>query len=244
VRHRLADIATVSRGTTLTRAETRPGTVPVVAGGLEPSCYHDSFNRDAPCITVSASGANAGYVALWEVPIFASDCSTIQVIDKDTVVLRFIYYQLKYLEGSAIHKMRQGAAQPHVYARSLAELMVIVPPLAEQKRVVAILDAAFEGIAKATENARQNLTKTQDLSQNILSRIIIEEQSLLPGRRLMDVCRQFGRGKSRHRPRNDPQLYGGKYPFIQTGDLSGNTTTVESFSQSVFEKLSPVIRCA
>jgi len=44
------------------------------------------------------------------------------------------------------------------------------------------------------------------------------------------------RGKSKHRPRNDPDLYGGEYPFIQTGDVKHSPFYVTSHSQSYNEK--------
>ena len=41
----------------------------------------------------------------------------------------------------------------------------------------------------------------------------------------------FGRGKSKHRPRNDPLLYnGGKYPFIQTGDVARSGGSIKTYS--------------
>jgi type I restriction enzyme S subunit len=43
---------------------------------------------------------------------------------------------------------------------------------------------------------------------------------------------KFGRGKSKHRPRNDPQLYGGGYPFIQTGDIGRAVGRITSHSQT------------
>lgn len=45
-----------------------------------------------------------------------------------------------------------------------------------------------------------------------------------------------GRGKSKHRPRNDPQLFGGQYPFIQTGDVKHAPLYVNSHSQTYNEK--------
>ena len=39
-----------------------------------------------------------------------------------------------------------------------------------------------------------------------------------------------GRGKSRHRPRNDESLYGGDYPMIQTGDVKAANFRLNSFS--------------
>ena len=77
----LGDICNIEKGATITRNDVLPGEVPVVAGGQEPSCYHNVANREAGAITVSASGAYAGYINFWNCPIFASDCNTI--ISKD-----------------------------------------------------------------------------------------------------------------------------------------------------------------
>jgi type I restriction enzyme S subunit len=46
---------------------------------------------------------------------------------------------------------------------------------------------------------------------------------------------KVGRGKSRHRPRNAPHLYGGDYPFIQTGDVQAAPFYINSFSQTYSE---------
>jgi len=46
---------------------------------------------------------------------------------------------------------------------------------------------------------------------------------------------ELNRGKSKHRPRNDPKLFGGKYPFIQTGDVRNSNGIIKSYSQSYNE---------
>jgi len=46
---------------------------------------------------------------------------------------------------------------------------------------------------------------------------------------------EFGRGKSKHRPRNDPALYGGAYPFIQTGEVARSRGAIVSHTQSYNE---------
>lgn len=43
---------------------------------------------------------------------------------------------------------------------------------------------------------------------------------------------ELGRGKSRHRPRNDPKLHGGDYPFIQTGDVARSGGRITSHTQT------------
>jgi type I restriction enzyme S subunit len=46
----------------------------------------------------------------------------------------------------------------------------------------------------------------------------------------------IGRGKSRHRPRNAEHLYGGEYPFIQTGDIKAANFRILEYSQTYNEK--------
>jgi type I restriction enzyme S subunit len=45
-----------------------------------------------------------------------------------------------------------------------------------------------------------------------------------------------GRGRSRHRPRNDPKLYGGDYPFVQTGDVKAAEFWITEYSQTYNEE--------
>jgi len=49
------------------------------------------------------------------------------------------------------------------------------------------------------------------------------------------VATIFGRGKSKHRPRNETKLYGGEYPFIQTGDIRNADHFITEYSQTYSE---------
>ena len=44
------------------------------------------------------------------------------------------------------------------------------------------------------------------------------------------------RGKSKHRPRNEPSLYGGQYPFVQTGDVKAADLYLSDYTQTYNEK--------
>ena len=67
---KLQDVCEIKKGQSITKQEAFEGNIPVVAGGQKPSCYHNVSNRDAGVITVSASGAYAGYINYWNQPIF------------------------------------------------------------------------------------------------------------------------------------------------------------------------------
>ena len=120
----LAKIAEFKRGKTITKAQIKPGTVPVVAGGLEPAYYHNTANTKAPVITVSASGANAGFTRMYYTDVFASDCS---FVDRNTCsVLPFVYCFL-INHKSELDSLQKGSAQPHVYAKDINALHLCIP---------------------------------------------------------------------------------------------------------------------
>lgn len=132
----LGEIGKIEKGQNLTSAQAIAGTVPVVAGGIAPSIMHNKANRPAGVITISASGANAGYVNFWDIPIFATDCNTIVSIDENVILTRYIYIYLKSLQQQ-IFGLQAGQAQPHVYQRDLQSIKIPLPPLDVQQETVA-----------------------------------------------------------------------------------------------------------
>lgn len=80
---KLNEVSIMQRGTTLTKAKAITGDIPVISGGKEPAFYCNYPNRDGDVVTVAGSGASAGYVQYWKIPIFANDCFTI----KETIIL-------------------------------------------------------------------------------------------------------------------------------------------------------------
>ena len=145
----LGEICDVLRGTTITQVQTTPGSIPVIAGGVGPSYFCATANRNSGVVSISASGANAGYVNYWDQPIFASDCSTIESKNSRITDTRFIYHQLKYLQPRFQASLRKGAAQPHVYAKDLANLIVAHPPLDEQAQFACLVAKVREEIRLA-----------------------------------------------------------------------------------------------
>ena len=168
----LGEVCIVKRGTTITKKQTIDGEVPVIGGGTKPTYFHNQPNRDANCITISGSGASAGYVNSWTIPIFASDCSTVET-RQDTQLQRFVYYYLLSQQSYIYETLRSGAAQPHVYAKDIAALGFPIVRIEEQKRIVSILDEAFEGLDRSRENAEANLKNARELFESFVSEQLI-----------------------------------------------------------------------
>ena len=99
-----------------------PGEVPVIAGGLSPSTYHNEANTVGPVLTISASGANAGYVGLWNQSVWSSDSSYID--SRMTEEVYFWYVMLKKRQKE-IFDSQTGSAQPHIYPKHIEVMPVI-----------------------------------------------------------------------------------------------------------------------
>lgn len=87
-----------------------------------------------------------------------------------------------------IDNFKNGAAQPNLSAASLKNFQIPIPPIQEQQRIVAILDQAFEGIAKARTNAEQNLQNARDLFESHLQSLLNNKNHDWSESFLGDVC--------------------------------------------------------
>ncbi len=149
----------------------------------------------------------------------------------------FFGYMLVVIE-EAIKEAGEGCGGQTELARSvLAEKFTVSYPTSvdEQQRIVALLDQAFDGIAKARANAEQNLQNARALFESHLQSVFTQRGEGWKMKTLEEISTTFGRGKSKHRPRNDKKLYGGKYPFIQTGDIRNAEHFITEYSQTYSE---------
>ena len=125
-----------------------------------------------------------------------------------------------------------GATVDTLTIKKLQGVRVNLPPLPEQERIVAILDEAFAAIATATANAERNIANARELFESELNRIFTQKGDGWTDNTLGEVSRDFGRGKSKHRPRNAGFLYGGSYPFVQTGDVRNSEHVISTYTQT------------
>ena len=154
----MCDIAVFQRGQTITQAQVIDGDTPVVAGGIEPAYYHNKANTVAPVITVSASGANAGFTRLYNVDVFASDCSFVD--SRATEYLYFVYGFLKN-HKEVVKSLQKGSAQPHVYAKDINNIMVIIPDKQILLRYCNLVKLYFEKM-KILQVQIEQLTEARD----------------------------------------------------------------------------------
>ena len=148
----IGDFIVPQRGTALLSKDAIPGDIPVVAGGLVPSTYHNAANTVAPVITISSSGANAGFVNLWGVPVWSSDSSFIDF--KMTPYVYFWHALLKRHQNN-IYKIQTGSAQPHIYPSHIASLPVCDLDLGKVADYTERVTPLFTLIAKNYKESNQ-----------------------------------------------------------------------------------------
>ena len=148
---KIGEIAEVIRGTMITSKQTKEGNIKVVAGGIDYSYCHSQFNREKNTITISGSGANAGFVNFWRERIFASDCTTVR--GKNDIDTFLIFQHLKFNQEN-IFRLAKGSAQPHVYPSDIKDIWFYEIPQNIKDKFSSIFTAINEQIAKQLlENA-------------------------------------------------------------------------------------------
>jgi type I restriction enzyme M protein len=150
----LGSVTEIKKGTSITQKKAVPGSYKVVAGGMTHAYTHNATNRLANTITISASGASAGFVNFWREPIFASDCTTVRGANDEHT--EYLYHLLKSRQDE-IQAVSSGAAQPHIYPKDIEVIQVPKPDPAALKQIVSEcravdseIDASWQKIAQAT----------------------------------------------------------------------------------------------
>lgn len=171
----IGDIIKIYKGQSLQSKNFINGNVPVVAGGQTYAGFHNLANHKKTSVTISASGAYAGYVWLHEYPIFASDCSVIE--GNDNVDIHFLYNVLK-LKQNEIYKSQTGGAQPHIHPKDIEPIKIVIPfkngkPLIEEQSAIATIlsDMDAEILALEKKKAKYEFIKNGMMQELLTGKI-------------------------------------------------------------------------
>lgn len=171
-----------------------------------------------------------------------------------TVDAKFLYYATfnPVYRAYAAENMVGAAGQKRVSSRFLKDTRLFLPPLPEQQRIAAYLDASCAAIDAAVAAKRRQLETLDALRSSIISRAVTRglnaNTAMKPSgldwspevpahwqvQQIKRLC-SLVRGQFTHRPRNDPALYDGPYPFIQTGDITAAGKYIRTHSQTLNE---------
>ena len=140
--------------------------------------------------------------------------------------LKYYFYAMQAIDYTPFSHKR-------VWISEYSKFKIENRSVAEQNNIVKDLDT----VATAIDNAKQRLNALDEL---VKSRFIemfgdpITNSKNLPELTLPELG-EFGRGVSKHRPRNAPELLGGKYPLIQTGEVANAELYINGYTNTYSE---------
>lgn len=187
---------------------------------------------------ITKDGAMTGTCCLNTLEEPFSMLSSVALVKQNRTVV-FPHFLNHYLQSPGGQEQLlgdvSGAAITRTNLKKLKVVPVPLPPLNEQKRIVAKLDALFTRIDAAIIRLQETLELSKALFASALDEVFAEGASQWKKVPLSQVA-VVARGKSKHRPRNDKSLFDGEYPFIQTGDVRNADKYIQNYSTTYNEK--------
>ena len=158
----LGTICKISRGIRVVRSQLSKGQYLVYQNSLKSLGQYDKWNAPAETTFIIAAGSagEIGYCpnAFWA----ADDCFFLT--SNERVISKYLYYALTFRQQYILSLVRRGSV-PRLPRDVIEKLELPIPPLDEQKRIVAILDSIDETI----RNLKSQLVKTQNIKEGMMT---------------------------------------------------------------------------
>jgi len=246
---KLGEICTTTSGGTPNRSNNSyfTGTIPWVKSGeldkglildteekITEEALKNSSAKVFPkgTLLIALYGATIGKLAFLGI-----DACTNQAIcgiyKNDNIDSNFLYYFLFFKKPSLINK-GIGGGQPNISQGILKDLKIPVPPLPIQQQIVSELDILSDIISKK----KQQLADLDTLAQATFYDMFGDPVSNEKGWEMKKLGKLgiLGRGVSKNRPRNSPDLLGGVTPLIQTGEIANAGMYLKEYNQTYSQK--------
>lgn len=227
---KIGELTKIKTGKLDANSSSEDGQYPFFTCSREPLKI-SSYSYDCECVLVAGNGdLNVKY--------YSGKFDAYQrtyIIEDDGSGKLFMPYLYFFMEGyiEELRKQAIGGVIKYIKLGNLTDALIELPSIAEQKAIVDVLKKAKNILSIRNEE----ICKLDEL---IKARFIelfgdpVSNSYGLPEATLSDLG-EFGRGVSKHRPRNDIKLLGGKYPLIQTGDVANAGLYITSYGNTYSE---------
>ena len=209
----LGEVAFLKRGKTITYKTATDGPYPVISGGQKPAYFHGEFNREGETITVAGSGAYAGFVMYWKEPIFVSDAFSIKPFE-EMLSTKYLYHCLLEKQ-EIIFSLKKGSGVPHVYPKDVSKLLIPIPPLEIQEKIVQKLDKMTEYVTELTSELISRKKQYSFYRDKLLS--FDDEVYQVEWKTLLEVSKKITSGGTPDR--SNSLYYGGSIPWLRTQEV-------------------------
>lgn len=186
-------------------------------------------------ILIALSGATTGKYGIYNFEFPSLLNQRIGLIKAGGSNLLYSKYFFHYLSILRIEILNNagGAAQPNISTKKIGDLKIPLPPLDTQKRIATLLDTADS----LRQKDKAVLQKYDALAQSLFLELFGDPVRNEKGweKKKLSAVGKLDRGKSKHRPRNAPELLNGPYPLIQTGDVANAKSYIKEYKSTYSE---------
>jgi type I restriction enzyme S subunit len=137
---------------------------------------------------------------------------------------------------SSLTELTKGALYPAVNDKQVFSQFISLPPKGEQRRIAARLREQMAEVERARAAVQAQLDAAQSLPAALLRAIFTSPAAQRWLRRKLEDVATLQRGRFSPRPRNNPIFFGGKFPFIQTGDVDLSDGYIREYKQTLNER--------
>jgi len=230
IKYKLGDITKIKTGKLDANASSPNGKYPFFTCSKD-ILNIDSYSYDCECVLVAGNGdLNVKYYN----GKFDAYQRTYIIEDNSDgrLYMPYLYFFLElYIEE--LRNQSIGGVIKYIKLRNLTNAIIKLPSIEKQKNIVDILQ-------KSRNIINNKDIQLQEYDQLIKSRFvemfgnpIINEKNHEKAK--LKELGLLNRGKSKHRPRNAPELLGGIYPLIQTGDISNSDLYIKEYNSTYSE---------
>jgi len=174
-------------------------------------------------------GGNA-VVQYYKGKFLTSDNRIVTSNDKNYLNNKYLYYFLLN-NINVIESFYRGSGIKHPSMADILDICIPIPSIEIQSEIVRVLD----NFTSLTAELTAELTMRKKQYNYYRDKLLGFENDEVDWKTLPEIALDFGRGKSKHRPRNDEKLYGGDIPFIQTGDIRNASHIITRYNQTYSE---------
>ena len=227
---RIGKLTSIRTGKLDANASSLDGKYPFFTCSKEPLKI-STYSYDCECVLVAGNGdLNVKYYK----GKFDAYQRTYIIEDNSSgrLYMPYLYFfMLRYIEE--LRKQSIGGVIKYIKLGNLTDAEIELPAIEEQRKIVRIIESAKLVIEKGERekellNALIRARFVEMFGDPVSNSYGLAEFTL-------SELGELGRGVSKHRPRNDPRLLGGKYPLIQTGDVANSELYITSYNSTYSE---------
>lgn len=234
---KLGEVCVIKTGKGITQKDcSEDGAYPVISGGKAPMGNYIQYNREANTVTISRVGAYAGFVSFIKERFYLNDKCFSIIPFSNTLDSQYIYCILKAQEEN-IKKLQSEGGVPTINTQKLGNLVIPIPSLSEQQRIVSILDTFTSSI----DNLKQQIELRKKQYEHYRNQLLdLEGKEGVEMKTLGEIC-EFRSGWGF--PKKYQGLKKGIYPFYKVGDMNNCTKYLGNANNYINEEIAKVLGC-